>query len=199
MDILGVDGAWPALSMALSSGTLSVKSAWPSLPLNAHVALVGDGPTYNALAGSSGGFTSIFRYETWINSTVSWTPRAEATYAALADGVARFNKLPAFDPSGVAKLVEEGARRSDGMNRSYLTADLVTLRDIAVEAGRQALARSASMTSGQDILTAMQRRRRLQGASAQRVREAILSGPLWASEYADQRRGDRPDQRPRRL
>jgi hypothetical protein len=176
MDILGVDGAWPALSMALSSGTLSVKSAWPPLPLNTHVALVGDGPTYNALAGSSGGFTSIFRYETWINNTVSWTPRAEATYAALADGVARFNKLPSFDPSGVAKLVEEGARRGDGMNRSYLTADLVTLRDIAVEAGRQALGRSASATSGQDVLTAMQRRRRLQGASAQRVREAILSG-----------------------
>jgi hypothetical protein len=175
-DVLGVDGAWPALSVALASQTLSIKSTWPPLPLTARVALVGDGPTYNALANASGGFTSIFRYETWINGSISWTPRAEATYAALADGATRYNNLPLFDPSGVAKLVEEGARRGDGMNRGFLIADLVTLRDIAVDAGRQALARSASATSGADVITAMQRRRRLQGATAQRVREAILSG-----------------------
>ncbi|MGH2505406.1 MAG: AAA family ATPase, partial [Ktedonobacterales bacterium] len=175
-DVLGVDGAWPALSVALSSRSTSIKSTWPPLPLTAHVALIGDGPTYNALAAASGGFTRLFRYEAWINSTASWTPRAEATYAALADGVTRYHSLPAFDPSGVAKLVEEGSRRGDGLNRSYLIADLVVLRDIAVEAGRAARAEGAKATRDAHIITAMQRRRRLQSAAATRVREAILSG-----------------------
>lgn len=175
-DVLGVDGAWPALSVALASRTLSIKGAWPPLPLSTRVALVGDGDAYNALASASGGFTRIFRYETWLNTSASWTPRAEATYATLADGAALFHALPAFDASGVAKLVEEGARRGDGLNRSYLVTDLVTLRDIAVEAGHLARARNASATGALDVTTALQRRHRLQGANALRVREAILSG-----------------------
>jgi hypothetical protein len=175
-DVLGVDGAWPALSVALASRTLPVKAAWPPLPLSTRVVLIGGGEAYNALANSSGGFTRLFRYETWLNSGVSWTPRAEAAYATLADGAALYHGLPTFDASGVARLVEEGARRGDGLNRSYLITDLVLLHDIAVEAGRAAKARGASATGGVDVLTALQLRRRLQGATAQRVREAILSG-----------------------
>ncbi len=175
-DLLAVDGAWLNLSAALSSRGLQVKAAWPSVPLTARVALVGDSGPYNALASAAGDFTRLFRYETWLNSTISWSASGEAAYATLADGAALYHGLPAFDPSGVARLVEEGARRGDGLNRSYLSADLILLRDLAVEAGSQARARGASATGGADVTAALQRRRTLQGANARRVREAILSG-----------------------
>ena len=175
-DLLAVDGAWLNLSAALYSRGLQVKPAWPAVPLTARVALVGDSGPYNALASAAGDFTRLFRYETWLNSTVSWTTSGEAAYAALADGAALYHGLPAFDPSGVARLIEEGARRGDGLNRSYLSADLILLRDLAVEAGSIARERAASATSGADVTAALQRRRTLQGANARRVREAILSG-----------------------
>jgi AAA domain-containing protein/LonB protease-like protein len=175
-DLLAVDGAWLNLSAALGSRRLIVKSSWPGLPLTARVALVGGGSVYNALASASSEFTRLFRYEAWLNSTIPWNPSGEAAYAAMADGAARYHGLPAFDPSGVARLVEEGARRGDGLNRGYLTSDLILLRDLAVEAGSVARARDASATSGVDVATALQRRRASQGANARRVREAILSG-----------------------
>lgn len=175
-DVLGVDGAWPALSVALARRTLQVKPSWPPLPLTTRVALIGDGAAYNALAGAAGDFAQLFRYETWLRPDTSWAPRSEAAYATLTDGAARIYGLPACDPSAVARLIEEGARRCDGLNRSYLVTDLALLRDLVVEAGHIASARGATTTSGADVTAALTRRRAQQSGSAQRVREAILSG-----------------------
>ena len=155
---------------------VQVKASWPPLPLTARVALIGDSGAYNALASAAGDFTDIFRYETWLRPAAAWTPRSEAAYATLTDGAARAYALPAFDPSAVARLVEEGARRGDGLNRGYLSTELSLLRDLVVEAGRIARARGAETTGGVDVLAAVARRRALQGVNAQRVREAILSG-----------------------
>ena len=175
-ELLMVDGSWPSLSIALTSGTLQLKANWPPLPLSVRVALVGDSGAYNALANAAGDFERIFRYETWCNSVADWTATSEAAYAALADGVASRHDLPALDPSGVARLVEEGARRIDGLNRRYLSTDLLLLHDIILEAGRAARARAATATGGDDVEFALKRRRTLQGVNARRVREAILSG-----------------------
>ncbi|MEO7001698.1 MAG: AAA family ATPase, partial [Ktedonobacterales bacterium] len=175
-DLMLVDGAWPTLAVALTARTLSYKADWPPLPLSVRVILVGDMGAYAALDNAPGDFERIFRYETWCSSAVNWTPAAEATYAALADGVARRHALPPFDFAGVARLIEEGSRRGDGLNRTYLSASLLMLHDIALEAGRMARARNATATSGADVDAALQRRRALQGVNARRVREAIFSG-----------------------
>lgn len=175
-DLLAVDGAWLTLSVALNSRTLQMKPSWPPLPLTARVVLIGDSDAYNALANAAGDFTRIFRYETWCVASATWNQRGEASYAALADGAAQAYGLPAFDPSAVARLVEEGARRGGGLNRSYLVTDLLLLRDLAMEAGRAAQARGGATTTGADVVAALTHRRSLQGATAKRVREAILSG-----------------------
>ncbi|HEX9036108.1 MAG TPA: AAA family ATPase [Ktedonobacterales bacterium] len=175
-DLLAVDGAWLSLNAALGGRRLQIKAGWPALPLSARIALIGDGSAYNALASAAGDFTRLFRYEAWLNPAVSWSRQAEAAYAALADGSARSHDLPPFSLSAIARLIEEGARRGDGLNRSYLSADLVLLRDLASEAGGVAKRRGATATEGDDLLTALQRRRTLQVSNARRVREAILSG-----------------------
>ncbi|MDT9155958.1 hypothetical protein, partial [Escherichia coli] len=86
------------------------------------------------LANAAGDFTRLFRYEAWLNSAITWTRAAEAAYATLADGVTTYNGLPPLDSSAVARLIEEGGRRGEGLNRSYLSADLALLRDLAAEA-----------------------------------------------------------------
>jgi predicted ATP-dependent protease len=168
-------GAWTALTAALRTRTLTLKPEWPPIPLTVRVALIGTETTYQILFWASDEFARLFRYEVRCNIIADWKPEAEATYAALADGVARRYDLPRFDPSGVARLVEEGARRAGGLNRTHLTVDLLLLHDLAVEAGQTARARAAA-TTGADVETATLRRRTYQGANARRVREDILSG-----------------------
>jgi hypothetical protein len=175
-DLLVVDGSWPALSIALASHALQVRAGWPLLPLTVRVALVGSGAAYNDLARAAGDFNRLFRCETWCKDSVIWNKASEAVYAALAQGVAQRQGLPDVDPSGVARLVEEGGRIGDGLNRGYLSTDLVWLRDLVIEAGSAARVRAAMATSGTDVVAILLRRRTLQGANARRVREAILSG-----------------------
>ncbi len=90
--------------------------------------------------------------------------------------------LPPLDPSGVARLVEEGARRVLDRQRTRVTADLVTLHDLAVEAGRLALARASGtspqglVATGADLEAVVERRREQQGSLARTLRDRILVG-----------------------
>jgi hypothetical protein len=175
-EVINADGAWTTLAAALRSGGLPLHDGWPPLPLHVRVALVGTNGAYDTLASNADDFTRLFRYEAWCNPVISWTREAEAAYAMLADGAAHRYGLPSFDPSGIARLVEEGARRSEGLNRSQLITDLLMLRDLAAEAGRLAQGRGAPATSGADVEAVVWNRRAVQGVVARRVREAILTG-----------------------
>src|SRR5262249_10786352 len=141
-----------------------------------HVVLVGSGDVYNALESNSEDFDRLFRYEAWCNGDAVWTREAEAAYAALADGVAARHSLPKLDASGVARLVEESARRTDGLNPSRLTTSLLIPHDIAIEAGRLAQAKSLPATTGAEVDGAVWQRRTLQSVNQQRVLDAIMTG-----------------------
>ncbi len=163
-----------ALTTALRSRALALKDGWPPIPLTVRVALVGTEEAYEALWSEE--MAAVFRYEAWGNDFAVWTREAEAAYATLADGVARRYGLPPFDPSGVARLVEEGARRGESLNRNRLVTDLRLLHDLAFEAGTQASVRGAAATSGAEVEAALLQRRRPHRATARTVREAVLSG-----------------------
>jgi hypothetical protein len=174
---------WNALSTALRNRSLLLKQGWPAIPLSAHVVMIGSNSSYAALVNNTEDFSRIFRYEIWCNYDTEWKRESEATYAALATGVSARHSLPAFDPTGVARLVEEGARRVDGLQRTRLSTDLLLLHDLALQAGRVAKARNAATTSGQDVDNALFQRRQLQTGSAERVRYAILSGQEMTATF----------------
>ncbi|HEX6540831.1 MAG TPA: AAA family ATPase [Ktedonobacterales bacterium] len=174
---------WNALSTALRNRSLLLKQGWPAIPLSLHVVMIGSNSSYSALVNNTEDFSRIFRYEIWCNYDTEWRREAEATYAALADGVSKRHGLPSFDASGVARLVEEGARRVDGLQRSRLSTDLLLVHDLALQAGRVAKARNSTSTSGQDMDTALYQRRQLQTGSAERVRYAILSGQEMTATF----------------
>ncbi|HEX5441005.1 MAG TPA: AAA family ATPase [Ktedonobacterales bacterium] len=174
---------WNALSTALRNRSLLLKQGWPAIPLSAHVVMIGSNSSYAALVNNTEDFSRIFRYEIWCNYDTEWKRESEATYAALAAGVCKRHSLPDFDPTGVARLVEEGARRVDGLQRTRLSTDLLLMHDLALQAGRVAKARNAAATSGQDVDNALFQRRQLQTGSAERVRYAILSGQEMTATF----------------
>jgi predicted ATP-dependent protease len=162
-----------ALIKALRSRSLAVKDDLPPLPLSTRVVVVGGARAYDNMWSEE--FAQVFRYEAWGTDFTAWTREAEATYAAFAIGVAARYGLPLFDPSGVARLVEEGARRTSSLQRSRLTTNLQLLHDLAYESGRIAQTRGI-VTSGAEVDAALLQRRRPHLGFSRIVREAILSG-----------------------
>ncbi len=145
--VINVDNAdMGSLITALRSRSLALKDGWPPVPLTVRVVLVGGSGAYDQMWSEE--VAQVFRYEAWGTSYTEWTREAEATYAALANGVTARYGLPPFDPSGVARLVEEGARRTDSLNRSRLITDLRLLHDLAYESALAAKARGAAATTG---------------------------------------------------
>jgi hypothetical protein len=167
---------WGTLAAALKARALPIKDGWPPLPLAVRVVLVGNGDQYQALYSGTDDFARLFRSEVWCNWSADWTRETEAAYAALAGGVCARYDLPPFDAAGVARLVQEGARRADILLRTNVSTNVQALHDIAVEAGCAAKAHSAAATTGIDVEAALQRRRTLQSGVARHVRESILTG-----------------------
>jgi hypothetical protein len=166
-----------ALTTTLLNRYIKVRDdATQHVPLNVRLVMIGTEDGYRALLSASDDMARVFRREIWCNDMTPWTRESEAAYAALADGVARRYDLPAFDPGAVARLIEEGSRRSGGLNRSRLSTDLMLLHDLAMEAGELARARGGASVIGGDITEALNRRRALQSATARQVREAIITG-----------------------
>ncbi|MBF6590540.1 MAG: AAA family ATPase, partial [Ktedonobacterales bacterium] len=179
--------AWATLRAALRSGELAVRGPGaPAIPLTLRVALIGTDLHYRKLRVFAEDFERIFRYNAALEANVEWADagpmayQAEAAYAALAAGVAHRYQVPPLDPSGIARLVEEGARRVGGRNRSYVTAELTILRDLIVEAGRKALTTTGATTTGattsrEHLEAILETRRVWQGHDARLYREHILA------------------------
>ncbi|HEV7129752.1 MAG TPA: AAA family ATPase, partial [Ktedonobacterales bacterium] len=115
----------------------------PGIPITTRVVLIGSYVPFRVLERAEE-FVRLFRYKIRFDEDTDWVPESEAAYAALLAGVAEYYHLPPFDPTAVGRVVEEGARRASHYHREHLTADLPALRDLAVEAGKLALARHAS-------------------------------------------------------
>ncbi|HEX9413202.1 MAG TPA: AAA family ATPase, partial [Ktedonobacterales bacterium] len=182
---------WATLRASLRAGSIPMRGTGePPVPLAVRVALIGTYAPYRLLERSED-FARLFRYKAKFEDDIEWTPEVEATYAALTEDIARRYSLPTFDASAVGCLVEEGARRVSDRNRTRVTTDLLTLRDLAAEAGHQALARARSVppgaagadaplptpvTTAADVEATLAVRRMQQGNSARQARSAILQG-----------------------
>jgi AAA domain/Lon protease (S16) C-terminal proteolytic domain len=176
---------WATLRAMLRAGALPIHGASePSVPLSVRIALIGTYAPYRTLERAED-FVRLFRYKARFEDDADWTPEAEASYAALVAGVAERYQLPTFDPAAVARLVEEGARRAPRHQRFHLTTDMLTMRDLGVEAGRAALtapgqadgeARDVLVsTTARDVEAVLATRRLQHGAAAREARDAILA------------------------
>jgi predicted ATP-dependent protease len=170
---------WATLRAALRSESIPMRGTGePQVPLAVRVALVG-GYAATRVLERADDFLRLFRYKALFEDDADWTRAAEAAYAALADEVARRYALPAFAGEAVGALVEEGARRTPGRNRSRVSTDVLALRDVALEAGRRALARpdlGAPATTEADVAAALAARRARHGVAGRDAREEILLG-----------------------
>lgn len=164
------------LLAALSTRSLNLQDGWPPLPLSARTILIGTNDAYNSLWSNSDVIDLLFRYEAWPQDECTWNRNAEATYAALATGIASYYSLPAPDSGAIGRFIQEGSRRADSINRNRLTMDLLWLHDLVVESCKLAAFQSARATTAQHVDAVLTQRVGLQRANIDMAQEAILSG-----------------------
>lgn len=187
-DVLMEPGAWQALLRTLKTGELEFGGseafpAWgppqlrPSpIPIDVRVVLVGDPEIYYLLDMHESRFASLFKILADFGDTVE---RNDTGYSAYANVVARLVKrdgLRHFDASGVARLIEHGARIC--AQRGRLTSRMGRIADIAREASFVADRENHALVNAEDVRQSIARSKRRADMPARRFHRLLAERTL---------------------
>ena len=189
LDVLRHPFAWDALKRALRSGEVMIENlteeytAIPTsglrpepIPLSVKVILVGSRVVYRLLYQLDEDFRELFRVKADFAPDMDWTPESDRAYAAFVSRWVRENGLQHFASSGVARLIEHGARLAQSQRK--LSTHLIEIADVATEASYVAAENRHELVTGADVAAAEQRRRYRSNLVEERLRELIAEGTL---------------------
>ncbi len=158
--------AWEALKRAIKArlirieqpaetiGMMTAQTLDPEpIPLNVKVVLFGDRELYYLLAQADPDFTRLFKVQADFDDTIVRSDDNDRAYARLIASIVAEHKVKHVDASGVARLIEEGARLADDGEK--LSIEIGRLSDIVREADYWATAEGREIISRQDIAKAI--------------------------------------------
>jgi predicted ATP-dependent protease len=102
------------------------------IPLNVKVILFGDRDLYYTLSQGDPDFARLFKVQADFDDTIPRSSDNDRAYARVIASIVRDHDLKAVDASGVARLIEEGARLAN--DREKLSIEIGRLSDIVREA-----------------------------------------------------------------
>ncbi len=188
-DVLMNFGAWEMLKRTVKNkevriedmgeqyGLVPVAGMRPSpIPAEAKVIMIGNQYIYHLLYGLDEDFRKIFKVKADFDSEMKRDTDALQDYALFISSRCHDERLLHFDPSGVAKVVEYGARLVDDQER--LSARFSDVADIVREASYWARKEGASVVSGQHVQRAVEEKYTRSNLVEDRLRELITEGTI---------------------
>ena len=187
-DVLNEPGAWKVLVRTLGTGRLEIVppefplSLWGQslkpepIDVNVKVILLGEAMVYYLLDQVDPDFPQLFKVLADFDSEMPRDAQAPAHYAAVLAKVAEEEKLPAFDRTAVAALVEHGARIAARSGK--LTARFSRVADIAREAAFLASKDGRNRVTRQDVGETIRRTKRRADLPSRRFRELVADGTI---------------------
>jgi predicted ATP-dependent protease len=159
-------GAWEGLLRALRSGLARVEDPAEGgehvrtrtiepepIPLDVKVVLVGSDEAYEVLLYSDERFGKLFKLKAHLQETMPRTPDNTLVYLKLAGRVIRDAKLPLFDRSALAALVEHASLVAEDQAR--LSLKLPLARELMIEAAALARTRGATTVCAAHLAEAL--------------------------------------------
>ena len=176
--------AWEALKRTLRSGEIAIESPADELglvstvsleperiPLKIKVILFGDRQLYYMLAGADPEFSRLFKVAADFDETLDRQNENVRDYARLLASIVVRHKTMPIDASGVARMIDEGARIAD--DNEKLTLRIDALADIVREANYWAEHRGSSVIAEPDISRAVREQIHRQDRLREKSHESI--------------------------
>ncbi len=127
-----------------------------SIPLKVKLVVLGDADTHRRLAKAAPHFKRHFKVDAVFDDAVERSPETVAAYARLIAGIVAKNELKPLDVGGVAKLIDEAARKAGGNGK--LSLEIGHIADLCREADHWAQSAGRNITSVADVERALKER-----------------------------------------
>ncbi|NMG31086.1 Lon protease family protein [Aromatoleum evansii] len=190
--LLGQPFAWEGLKRALRAREIRIEppaeaQGWSnmltlepeSIPCDVKVILVGDRELFYLLTENDPDFPELFKVAADFDEDMPRNDANVAHYAALLAMLGRASDLLPFDRTGIARLVEHGARLAEDSGRLSLETRLLT--DVMREADFHARAAQLPAVGCVQVDAAIASRSRRFGRYAERVLESMVEGTTLIS------------------
>jgi len=181
--------AWEALKRAIKAreirieqpaetmGLVSTQSLDPeAIPLDVKVILFGDRELYYLLAAHDPDFTGFFKVQADFDDTIARSSENDNAYARLIASIVKEHGLKPVDASGVARIIDEGARLAD--DREKLSIEIGRIADIVREADYWAGQAKRKVTTRQDVTRAIEEHIQRGDRLRDRAQETINRGVI---------------------
>jgi len=140
---------------AESMGLISTQTLDPEpIPLDVKVVLFGDRELYYLLAAYDPDFRGLFKVQADFDDTIERSEENNLAYARVIASIVARHDLKPFDASGVARVIEEGARLAD--DREKLSIELGRISDLVREADYWSSEAGREVTTREDVARAIE-------------------------------------------
>ncbi len=184
--------SWDALKRALKTRCIRVEEMGAEfrfvstatlepepIPLDVKVVLIGDPLLYYLLYAYDEDFRELFKVKADFDVVMDRDERSVQDYARFIANVCREEKLRQFDPTGVARLVEQSSRMVEDQRK--LATRFGDIIDLAREASYWAGTNGHELVNGGDVRKAVETRVYRSNQIEAHIREMIQRGILLIS------------------
>ncbi|GAB6157148.1 ATP-binding protein [Desulfotomaculum varum] len=188
-DLLADANAWETLKKALKNRQVIVENigehyrSVPTIslkpepvPLNVKVILIGSQKIYYMLQQLDEDFAKLFKVMVDFEVVMPRTPENLKNYVAFVGSVCRREKLPHFNKSGLAEIIEYGSRLAGNQNK--LSTQFNEVVEVIQEAAAWARAAGADLVGRQHVCQAISERIYRSRRVEERLQELILRGKI---------------------
>ncbi len=142
---------------AETMGLISTQTLEPEpIPLNTKVVLFGNRELYYLLTAHDPDFSGLFKVQADFDDTIKRTSDNDAAYARLIASVVARHSLRHMDAAGVARVIDEGARRAQ--DREKLSIEVGRIADLVRESDYWAGKAKHRLITHEDVTRAVEER-----------------------------------------
>jgi predicted ATP-dependent protease len=188
-DVLSKPGVWEGLKRVIRSKEVHIEDPFEQfgliapqglrpqpMPVEVKVILLGDSLLYALLSATDEEFWELFKVKADFNFEIDRSEENMQAYACFICRCCEEEGLRHFDRSGVAKLVEYGARAV--ADQEKLSSRFAQIKELIVEADYWAGKSGASLVSAEHVQRAVEEKIYRHNLIDERIREMIQRGFL---------------------
>lgn len=167
-EVLLNPGVWEGLKRTIKNKELRLEDPWESVygfimpvglrpepvPIEVKVIMAGDSFLYHLLSMGDEDFWEMFKIRADFDFEIERNSENMNAYASLISSICKKDGLCHFDPTGVSKVIEYGARLVSDQRR--LSSRFGMIRDILIEADQIAKNSGKSLTTDVEVKQAIE-------------------------------------------